>query len=218
MLRFLLILTVLVLQVHSLWPIPRKLHSGNEPLILSKFFSIELGISSYTHYGLLWPDDLKQAIEQTETQLKNDKLARLVIGRGVHDLIRLTNAPRLKKLKVSLELSPALTINGMQAENMRIATTRSIAEETALPVEQRREDYILHIPSDGSDATLVSSSCLGLFRGLTTFSQIWYSSEGKTYTLEAPFSIEDEPYYVRFISCSIGSTHKLLSRSGEDFY
>ncbi|THH03664.1 hypothetical protein EW145_g6103, partial [Phellinidium pouzarii] len=38
-------------------------------------------------------------------------------------------------------------------------------------------------------------STLGLFRGLATFGQIWYTAGGKTFTTEAPFAITDAPAF-----------------------
>ncbi|KAG5732634.1 hypothetical protein E4T56_gene16912, partial [Termitomyces sp. T112] len=38
-------------------------------------------------------------------------------------------------------------------------------------------------------------STLGLFRGLTTFGQLWYDLNGITYTLQAPFDIVDSPAF-----------------------
>ncbi|KAG8760348.1 N-acetyl-glucosamine-6-phosphate deacetylase [Serendipita sp. 396] len=72
---------------------------------------------------------------------------------------------------------------------------KSIAEITALPLEERDESYQLVIRADGSDATLTASTCLGLLRGLTTFGQIWYQYGDWIYTTEAPFHILDEPKY-----------------------
>ncbi|CAG7853081.1 Probable beta-hexosaminidase fdl; AltName: Full=Protein fused lobes; Flags: Precursor [Serendipita indica DSM 11827] len=72
---------------------------------------------------------------------------------------------------------------------------QSIAANTALPAEERDESYTLTVPSDGSEARLRANTTLGLLRGLTTFSQMWYTWDNWTYTVEAPFEILDEPYY-----------------------
>jgi hexosaminidase len=53
----------------------------------------------------------------------------------------------------------------------------------------------LTVPADGSAATLKANSTLGLFRGLTTFGQLWYDLDNMTYTIEAPISITDAPAY-----------------------
>ncbi|KAH7928429.1 glycoside hydrolase family 20 protein [Leucogyrophana mollusca] len=62
-------------------------------------------------------------------------------------------------------------------------------------LESRNEAYSLSVPSDGSAATLKANSTLGLFRGLTTFSQLWYEYDGAIYTPEAPIDISDWPVY-----------------------
>jgi hexosaminidase len=72
---------------------------------------------------------------------------------------------------------------------------RSISDEATDVLESRDEAYTLTVPSDGSVATLEANSTLGLFRGLTTFGQLWYEYDGVTYTLEAPIQIHDAPAY-----------------------
>jgi len=49
----------------------------------------------------------------------------------------------------------------------------------------------LTIPDDGSGALIVANSSLGLFRGLTTFDQMWYHSTAGKYILDAPVDIFD---------------------------
>jgi len=75
------------------------------------------------------------------------------------------------------------------------AKASSIANEIRAPLESRDEAYYLHIPSDGSDATLSANSTLGLFRGLTTFAQLWYTYQDTTYALGVPISVRDSPAY-----------------------
>jgi hypothetical protein len=75
--------------------------------------------------------------------------------------------------------------------------SRTIAAGAITPLGTRDEAYTLNIPSDGSPATLSANSTLGLFRGLTTFSQIWYTHGSSIYTVEAPISISDSPAFVR---------------------
>ncbi|PVF96209.1 putative exochitinase [Serendipita vermifera] len=191
-------LLVLIVPVTALWPIPRSLSTGNSSLVLSSSFNIDL------HAIHQPPQDLWDAVERTKHFLKNDKLGRLVVGRGPGSS-SLDNAPNLNKLKLSLKSNHAATVNtpplilnsdylSPETETLNVKI-KSISQVTALPVEERDESYILYIPRDGSDATLTANTTLGLFRGLTTFSQIWYQYDHWTYTVEAPFDITDEPYY-----------------------
>ena len=46
----------------------------------------------------------------------------------------------------------------------------------------------MSIAVDGSTATLTANSTLGLFRGLTTFTQLFYERSGQIYAVEAPIS------------------------------
>jgi hypothetical protein len=76
----------------------------------------------------------------------------------------------------------------------------------------------LNVPADGTGAVLSAASTLGLFRGLNTFAQLWYTydygkealdQDGKNrdgngvvpvvYTLSAPVAIQDSPAYVSLV-------------------
>jgi len=128
----------------ALWPIPRKLSTGSTPLLLSNSFAIDL--SDVEHP----PEDLRHAVARTQVQLKNDKLERLVVGRGAADVLSLADAKTLRKLKVSL---------GPDFDGTN--DLASISEEATKPIEARNEGYNLTIPADGSHATLSASSALG---------------------------------------------------------
>ncbi|KAG8214807.1 glycoside hydrolase family 20 protein [Butyriboletus roseoflavus] len=159
--------------VWALWPIPAALDTGTTPLLLGRDFSIDVAINNA-------PQDLYDAVRRAEYYLHNDKLGRLVVGRGANDSAALTNAPSLPCLQLTLT-------SGAWAD--------SIASESVKPLGTRSEGYVLIIPADGSAATLTANSTLGLFRGLTTFGQLWYYYLGETYTLEAPIAITDAPAY-----------------------
>ena len=161
--------------VLALWPIPAALDTGTTALLLSAGFYFDVAIENA-------PADLYAAVAQAEYYLHNDKLGRLVVGRGANDSAALTNAPSLPSLTLSLAAGAACD---------------SIASESVKPLGTRSEEYVLTIPDDGCAATLTANSTLGLFRGLTTFGQLWYYYAGKTYTLEAPIAITDAPAYVR---------------------
>lgn len=161
--------------VTAIWPLPRHISSGNTPLQLSHSFRISLqGVKNA-------PQDLQDAVSRTSSYLKNDKLQALVIDRGASSANAIESAKSL----------PSLTLTLTSQNN-----TRSIAAETFDDLESRVESYILTVPADGSGATLKANSTLGLFRGLTTFGQLWYDWQGTTYTIQAPFDIFDAPAYV----------------------
>ena len=165
---------LLAAPVYGLWPIPRALQTGTTPLILSKDFKITSIRDP--------PSDLTGAISRTLGHINNDKLQRLVVGRASADKAAVQHAKALPGLSLSLA-------DGAQV--------KSISEEAVKPLGTRSEEYVLHVPADGSPATLAANSTLGLLRGLTTFEQLWYDLDGAaTYTLEAPISITDAPAYV----------------------
>lgn len=179
---------LLAVPVCGLWPIPRALQTGTTPLILSKDFKITAIRNP--------PSDLTGAISRTLGHISDDKLQRLVVGRASADEAAVQHAKQLPSLTLSL------------AEG---AEVKSISEEAIKPLGTRSEEYVLHVPSDGSPATLSANSTLGLLRGLTTFEQLWYDLDGAaTYTLEAPISITDAPAYV---SARLPNVDDSLTRS-----
>ena len=157
--------------VNALWPLPRSITTGSTALVLSSSFKINIKGAC--------PKDLEAAISRTTQYIQNDKHERLVVGRGAVDADAIKSAKELS----SLELTTA--------------GSKSIAEEAIAPLGTRDESYTLKVPSDGSPATLSANSTLGLFRGLTTFSQLWYTHKSKVYTVQAPISISDSPAFVR---------------------
>ena len=134
----------------------------------------------------------------TTGHIWNDKLGRLIVGRGSNDTSALTHAPSLSRLTLTLS-------DGKSA--------RPIAQEAVLPIGNRSESYSLTVPANGSSATLTANSTLGLLRGLTTFTQLWYYVGGTVYTYEAPISIpSDYPAYVSSFAEQLQTMNLLLCR------
>lgn len=176
--RFLVLATLMasLVLVDALWPQPKSLQTGSTPLRLSGGFDIT--ISGSIHNA---PTDLHQAVESAKQFIKNDKLERLVVGPGSVDAAFVNKAKTLSKLTLNLEKG---------------ATAHPITTEAQKAPEARDEAYTLIVPSDGSAATITANSTLGLFRGLTTFTQLFFSHDGTTYLLNAPVQIEDSPAFV----------------------
>lgn len=165
----------------ALWPLPRQLTTGNATLRLSPSFSFALDLPNP-------PPDLADALSRTAHFLLTDDLAPLTPDRGAS--VDVSSSPQLETLVLSLDGSTG-------AENVS-----SIAKEVQKPLKERDEGYVLSVPSDGSNATLTANTTLGLFRGLTTFSQLWYTSNGATYANQVPLQVEDIPAYVSvFLHC-----------------
>lgn len=159
--------------VLAIWPAPRQMTNGSTTLRLASSFTIQTTFSSPSN-------DLTDAISQTQIFLKNDKLGPLTIDRGA-SLAGASKAPQLSRLV--LRLNPG-----------KVSTT--ISSEVLKDVTARDESYTLSVPADGSTATIAANNSLGLFRGLTTFGQLWYSSGGVTFLTNAPLSITDASAFV----------------------
>ena len=168
---------------------PKTLQTGTTPLKLSPNFNIKVQVPRA-------PSDLNSAVQRSQANLKNDKMQRLVVGGGASDAQTVQHARSLPSLTLSLTHGSAV---------------RSISEEAIQPIGSRSEEYTLHVPSDGSAATITANSTLGLLRGLTTFEQLWYSTGNQIYTLETPVSITDFPAYVSICYAQTEGTMLLKS-------
>ncbi|KAH7103347.1 N-acetylhexosaminidase [Auriculariales sp. MPI-PUGE-AT-0066] len=166
-----LLLLLLAAPALAVWPKPAHMTTGASAVRLAPSFMVQLSVANP-------PQDLVEAIARTEYNLGNDRHRRLVVGRGKDNASAITSAPQI--LHLNLQLAAQQPV-------------RSIAEETSIELENRREEYSLDIPADGQDATLTANTTLGLFRGLTTFEQLFYTLGADVYTIEAPISIQDAP-------------------------
>lgn len=173
--------------VLAIWPMPRSITIGSESLKLSLNFAIDLKVKGA-------PSDLLDAISRTESRLRTDRFERLVVGRGASDAVAVDHADILDSLIVSLAHDSVIN---------------SIATEATRDIDFRSERYVLSVSK--SSAELTANSTLGLFRGLSTFEQLWFDFNGTKYTLEAPIHIADEPAFVsNGCSASSQSVYYLL--------
>ncbi|KAJ7644651.1 N-acetylhexosaminidase [Roridomyces roridus] len=168
-----LTLSALLPSAFALWPLPTSYTNGTTPLRLSPFFDIKLNVHNA-------PADLVAAVARAKGFLKTDKLQALVVDRGASSAQAISKAKTLPSLTISLNTNGAV---------------KSISEEAIAPIDSRVESYTLTVPADGSGAVLKANSTLGLYRGLTTFGQLWYEWDGSTYSLSAPIQISDSPAY-----------------------
>lgn len=179
------VLLTLISPSLALWPQPTSIQTGSSGLLLSPNFTFTLDSSLRASA----PSDLIDALSRASTHLYTDKLERVVVGRGSGDFNITSTAPTLTSLTISLAPTE---------EDGTYATILSITEEAQKKLGERDEGYSLAIPADGTNALLSANTALGLFRGLTTFEQLWYTMEDRdVYMLGAPLTIEDAPVYVR---------------------
>ncbi len=196
---YLLFLLPILSLVHALWPQPRNLQTGTSALRLAPNTTFKISVEVANP-----PADLLAAVERTHAYLFTDNLARLVPSHGAEDLPALAHAKSLPGLTLRLQA---------QGEGSDVVS-REIAIEARTYISDRQEGYSLNVPADGTEATISAASTLGLFRGLNTFAQLWYTfGYGKetmdqdgsledcgtgavVYTLSAPVAIQDSPAYV----------------------
>ena len=141
----------------GLIPLPAECTTGHTPICLSPDFSVSF------HLGTHAPSqDLVDAATRIERSVKEIRHEYLSTTRGREFF--------LGACEVMLE---SLILRTGDTTYKPIA---SIMDDAIRPVEDRLEleAYTLDVPL-GSQATLTSDSALGLFRGLTTFRQLFYS-------------------------------------------
>ncbi|EJC98414.1 N-acetylhexosaminidase [Fomitiporia mediterranea MF3/22] len=160
------------LSVAALWPLPRNFTSGNAPLLLASNFSINASFEK--------PADFRDACDRTMLYLHNDKLQPLNVDRGASLAGNMSSSPQLTSLQLYLTDASNVT---------------TISEEVVKPPKERDESYSLNIPAEGGEAKLTANTTLGLFRGLTTFGQLWYTVDNTTFAIGAPWQITDSPAF-----------------------
>lgn len=141
-------------------PLPAEYTTGNAPICLSSNFSITI-----RHASVNIPADLLATLKRTEEKLTSIRHTYLSTTHG-REFFPSTG----KGCATTLE-SLILSLKGGSHE----CTFPSIKDGAAMPAEDRMalERYTLDIPL-ASKATLTAESALGLFRGLTTFQQLFY--------------------------------------------
>ncbi|KAH9990282.1 N-acetylhexosaminidase [Russula vinacea] len=117
------------------------------------------------------------AVARTRAYLFTDTLARLVPSHGAEDIPALALAKTLPGLMLRLEADAAVLGEGQDGVG-GVVVAREIAVEARARIEEREEGYWLDVPADGSGAVLSARSTLGLFRGLNTFAQLWFTYGG----------------------------------------
>ncbi|KAH8085951.1 N-acetylhexosaminidase [Cristinia sonorae] len=161
------------------WPIPRNITRGNEIVKLDPNFAVLLGnIDASTL------PDLNIAKEDTRTRVLRDNLQRLARSADLAvDNQQLQNASTIYNL--TLYLNPGTS---------NLSDISSVVQQ---PLDTWDESYSLTISGESGQAPsfIVANTTLGLLRGLTTFEQLWYTSNDLIYALDTPINIEDSPAY-----------------------
>jgi hypothetical protein len=67
-----------------------------------------------------------------------------------------------------------------------VVVVQPIEVEARMPLGTCDEGYSLVVPGDGSHVVLEANWTLGLFRGLNTFSKLWFTVPGTVYMVGAP--------------------------------
>ncbi|KAF9445169.1 hypothetical protein P691DRAFT_676214 [Macrolepiota fuliginosa MF-IS2] len=153
----------------AIWPRPQNLTTGSTPLRLSSTIYIKLSGINQT------PSDPSDAATRTTNFLKTDKLQALTPDRRASSSSAVHSARTLSSL--TLKFNPGATVTSLSSE-----ATQGLGACV---------NYGLQVPANGGSAMLSANTALGLFRGLTTFGQLWYDLDGTMYTLQAPIQVTD---------------------------
>lgn len=158
----------------TVWPLPSSSSSGDSetPVCLSPGFRI---LFDEHTAGLPLPHDLKAAVKRTEAALKDHRHAYLspTAGREFFSKSKDNSTDDLATCEhVLTTLYLALDSDALGGGK----EVPSILSSAVAPAESRPEleAYRLIVPLDGP-ASISAQTALGLFRGLTTFEQLWYS-------------------------------------------
>ncbi|RXK39028.1 hypothetical protein M231_03758 [Tremella mesenterica] len=152
----------------NVWPLPTSFTTGTSILCLSNNFNISIPHDT--------PEDLTRAVERTRKRLHENTHRYLSVQRGEEFF-------RFKGCDSYLD-TLQLLFTGQDGEKRNDMETRkrkrkSIMDQVNYPLEDRSEleGYNLTVSMDGK-AKLVALGALGLFRGLSTFEQLFYYLPG----------------------------------------
>ena len=152
-------------------PLPTHSTTGNTVLCLANDFQTSID-------GFSAPDDLTSAMGRTEKALWSSRHRFLSVERGEEFFHGSNTTNDVSGCKHHLS-SLVLSLNIPRGESTK--KVPSILDSTVRPVEDRieLEAYHLSVPVNGP-AHIEAKTALGLFRGLTTFEQLFYHLPLKT--------------------------------------
>lgn len=151
-------------------PLPTHSTTGDTPLCLASDFRI-----SAENHAI--PHDLAAAMARTEKALWISNHRYLSVERGSEFFSR-SNSIDLNPCKHHLS-SLVLSLKGSNLDETK--SIPSIFESAVRPAEERAEleAYRLFVPLNGP-ARIEAKTALGLFRGLSTFEQLFYHLPAKS--------------------------------------
>ena len=183
--------------VSALWPQPSYMTNGTTALRLDPHsFQIHLPSNA--------PADLHRATQRTLKSLRATKSKPLQVGRGAERAKTVHAAKQLHSVNVVLGKKEHKRDSQQHAFGARSVmnqnkggSVQSIYDAVTGPIEDVDEEYSLHVPEDGSPATLTANTAIGALRGLTTLEQMLWTlpSNGGSYLWGAPFDIKDKPAF-----------------------
>ncbi|EIW67123.1 hypothetical protein TREMEDRAFT_34372 [Tremella mesenterica DSM 1558] len=183
----------------NVWPLPTSFTTGTSILCLSNNFNISIPHDT--------PEDLTRAVERTRKRLHDNTHRYLSVRRG-EEFFQFKGCDSYSNsLQLLFTEQDDDKRNDMETRERK---RKSIMDQVNYPLEDRLEleGYNLTVSMDGK-AELVALGALGLFRGLSTFEQLFYYLPGSHpssiitqiplerihYAPFAPYHISDKPAF-----------------------
>lgn len=193
---------------NALWPIPSKLTTGTSVLWIDK--RVKVTYHGLSHEGtvqlqsvelpsLLLTDETfihrpVLPIQGSSTTITSQQIVQHAVDRLYESIFAKSFIP-WKFHPRNSDFEPSTKDKSFITSIVLKQTDVDIAKISNPDIGEVDESYILTLSDDGV-AVITAKSSIGLSRGLTTFSQLFFKhSDGGSYTALAPVEIEDAPKF-----------------------
>ena len=187
-------------------PLPAEYTLGQTPICLSPDFSI-----TTNSLGGDLPEDLWNAIIRTTEALRRTQHTYLSTEHGREHFPNEKCGAVLESLVLHYDVETDESVVSIKED-----ATRLVEDRVEL------EGYTLDVPL-GPEATLSSKSSLGLFRGLTTFQQLFYAlpsvsgAQTRLKDTEAEYEFQEEVIYDTVDESVLNDQHLVSGQSPDIF-
>ncbi|KAI5210055.1 putative cytochrome 52A4 [Aureobasidium subglaciale] len=198
-----LFLTIFVVRIHAIWPIPSKTSLGGGALFLDPkvefIYNGAAQVATPHSKQVPFEHDLDHFVSQyglyDHQNASSQKIIYTAIKTTTKTLFEQNFIPWKFHPRHS-KFEPAINASCTYIKSVRLEQSGIDSANVTKPLAgEVDESYSLSIQSDGQ-VTISAASSVGIAHGLTTFTQLFYKhSSGFVYTPYAPVSITDAPKF-----------------------
>jgi hexosaminidase len=198
-----LLLTLFVVQILAVWPIPSNITTGEDVLFVDRRVKFIFNGAVQVAYPQPEQMPLEQDLNHFDLQngnyghhnLSSQKVISTAIKTTTQSLFEQNFIPWKFHPRHS-DFEPATNASCTYIKTVHLKQTETDPANVTKPLAgEVDESYSLSVATDGQ-VTITAVSSIGIAHGLTTFTQLFYKhSSGAVYTPHAPVDITDSPKF-----------------------